>query len=81
MEKVTETSALKLLILVLLMPYVTGFHVAIGGPWMIVATLVNIVCVGLFMYSIRDRPTETISASEIPAPEQTETPSQPPSPV
>ncbi len=52
-NELPENIGLGWLLLVLAMPFITGFHVAMGAPWMLTAVLVEVVCVAILGVSVK----------------------------
>lgn len=73
-NELPENIGLGWLLLVLAMPFITGFHVAMGAPWMLTAVLVEVVCVAILGFASRGFLTE----SETEPPEVKEEPTAEP---
>ena len=52
MNELPESVNVGWLLLMLAMPFITGFHVAMGAPWMLTAVLVEVVCIGLLAFFV-----------------------------
>ena len=63
-NELPENIGLGWLLLVLAMPFITGFHVAMGAPWMLTAVLVEVVCLGSLVVSAAYRATDELEPEE-----------------
>lgn len=75
-----DQRAVALLALTVAMPFIAGFHVSMGAPWMLTGVLVDAMCLGVFYYSNRQI-IETLPDSPTAEKASEQKSSQPQSPV